>query len=225
MHAQHTLSLLTRWGMTAIAIVSLTACGRTDSPSSMSGMDRSQGSAATTMTGNMTHAMSADLGPKDSRFDLRFIDAMILHHQGGIMMAEKVLSNARHSELKALAQTIITNQQQEMDQLKQWRKQWYPAMGEEPMTYHAEMDHTMPMSKEMRSAMMMSTDLGAADQQFDLRFLNAMIPHHEGALIMADQAVSKSDRPEVVKLAQSILTNEQQDIDRMKQWRKQWYGQ
>lgn len=30
--------------------------------------------------------------------------------------------------------------------------------------------------------MKMTRDLGAADRQLDLHFLNAMIPHHEGAI-------------------------------------------
>jgi uncharacterized protein (DUF305 family) len=52
-----------------------------------------------------------------------------------------------------------------------------------------------------------------------------MIPHHEGALVMAKDALSKSQRPEVKKLAQNILTSQQQEISQMKQWRKDWYNQ
>jgi uncharacterized protein (DUF305 family) len=93
------------------------------------------------------------------------------------------------------------------------------------MMYDASMGHMMPMSDSMRSSMMMSGDLGAADEQFDLRFLNAMIPHHEGALDMANQALQKSSRAEITQMAQAILSSQQQEIDQMQQWRKDWYGQ
>ncbi|MGB3135821.1 MAG: DUF305 domain-containing protein, partial [Nodosilinea sp.] len=32
------------------------------------------------------HSMMMDLGPSDEEFDLRFIDGMILHHQGAVVM-------------------------------------------------------------------------------------------------------------------------------------------
>lgn len=67
---------------------------------------------------------------------------------------------------------------------------------------------------------MMSGDLGTADNQFDLRFINAMIPHHQGAVDMANQAAEKSDRPEIKQLAQDIISSQQQEIERMTQWRK-----
>jgi len=91
--------------------------------------------------------------------------------------------------------------------------------------YSAEMGHTMPMTEEMRSAMMMAGDLGTADEQFDLRFLQAMIPHHQGAIDMAQQVLEKSDRPPVKELAQGIIDSQQKEIDQMKQWQKDWYGQ
>jgi uncharacterized protein (DUF305 family) len=68
-------------------------------------------------------------------------------------------------------------------------------------------------------------DLGKTDTEFDLRFINAMIPHHEGAIEMARDALSKSERPEIQQLSQDILTSQQQEIDQMKQWRKDWYKQ
>lgn len=71
--------------------------------------------------------------------------------------------------------------------------------------------------------MMMSMDLGAADDQFDLRFLNAMIPHHEGAVVMANDALSKSTRPEIKKLAQEIIASQTAEIKQMQQWKQVWY--
>ena len=73
--------------------------------------------------------------------------------------------------------------------------------------------------------MMMNEDLGAADDQFDLRFLNAMIPHHQGAVTMVQQALEKSDRPEIKQLAQNIVDSQQKEIDQMNQWKKAWYKQ
>lgn len=53
----------------------------------------------------------------------------------------------------------------------------------------------------------MNMDLGAGYAEFDLRFINAMIPHHESAVTMAKDALNKSKRPEIKKLAQEIITN------------------
>lgn len=193
----------------------------------MPGMDHGgmQMSPGTSMSGMNHSSMNMDLGPKDEAFDLRFIDAMIPHHEGAVVMAKEALQKSKRPEIQQLAQAIIDAQDKEIAQMKEWRKSWYPTMAETPMMYDASMGHMMPMSAEMRQSMMMSGDLGAADDQFDLRFLNAMIPHHQGAIDMANQATEKSDRPEIKQLAQDILSSQQQEIDQMTQWRKEWYGQ
>jgi uncharacterized protein (DUF305 family) len=80
----------------------------------------------------------------------------------------------------------------------------------------------MPMTTEQISAMRMDMDLGAADAGFDQRFLAAMIPHHEGAIVMAQDLLAKSTRPEMKKLAQDILTSQQAEIDQMKGWQTAW---
>lgn len=173
----------------------------------------------------MNHSMSMDLGPADADYDLRFVDAMTPHHQGAVEMAKEALSKSKRPEVKKLAQDIIAAQNREINQLKQWRQAWYPKAGSTPMAWHAPMNHMMAMSPEQMQAMMMKSDLGAADAQFDLRFINAMMPHHEGALVMAQDALSKSKRPEIKKLAQEIVTSQQKEIDQMKQWRQAWYKQ
>lgn len=173
--------------------------------------------------GGMDHAM--DLGPADASYDLRFIDGMIVHHQGAVDMAQEAQEKSQRPELKQLADEIITAQNQEIAQMQQWRSTWYPNAGDTPMAYHAEMGHMMEMTPEQKQAMMMSMDLGAADAEFDLRFINGMIPHHEGAVVMAQDALQKSQRPEIKELAQEIIKAQETEINQMKQWRQAWYNQ
>jgi uncharacterized protein (DUF305 family) len=175
--------------------------------------------------GGMHHDMSMDLGPADADYDLRFIDSMVFHHQGAVNMAQEVLEKSKRPELKKLAKDIIAAQKQEIGQMKQWRKTWYPNASDTPMAWHAPMGHMMVMSDDMKKSMMMSMDLGKVDTDFDLRFINGMIPHHEGALVMAKDALSKTKRPEMKKLSQDILASQQKEIEQMKQWRKDWYKQ
>ncbi|NKB17770.1 MAG: DUF305 domain-containing protein, partial [Pseudanabaena sp. CRU_2_10] len=61
-------------------------------------------------------------------------------------------------------------------------------------------------------------------QQADRHFITMMIPHHEGAVKMADLALKLSKRPEIRKLAESIKRDQTREIDQMRAWYKQWYG-
>jgi len=172
----------------------------------------------------MNHSMAMDLGPRDANYDLRFIDGMTPHHQGAIEMAKEAQQKSKRPEIKKLADGIIKAQNQETQEMKQWRKTWYPKAGDKPMAYDAQMGHMMEMSSDQKKGMMMNMDLGAADKDFDLRFINAMIPHHEGAVTMAQDALQKSQRPEIKKLSQEIIKSQNAEINQMKQWRKTWYN-
>lgn len=82
------------------------------------------------------------------------------------------------------------------------------------------------MEKDM-SAMsdMMVKELGRQDPPYDLRFIDMMIPHHEGAILMAKDALEKASKPELKQKAQNIITSQQKEIDEMKKWRAMWYGE
>jgi uncharacterized protein (DUF305 family) len=59
-------------------------------------------------------------------FDKAFIDAMIPHHQSAIEMATVAREESSIPEIKQLAEDIVSAQQREIEQMKQWREQWYP---------------------------------------------------------------------------------------------------
>ncbi len=62
--------------------------------------------------------------------------------------------------------------------------------------------------------------MGMADQ----RFIVMMIPHHDGAIAMADLALTRAKRPEIKALAQRIQASQRQENAQMRRWYRQWYG-
>lgn len=69
--------------------------------------------------------MLKELGSADKNYDLRFLDMMIIHHQGAVAMANDVLKKSKRKELKQMAKNIISSQTKEIEQMKAWKKQWY----------------------------------------------------------------------------------------------------
>ncbi len=59
-------------------------------------------------------------------FDLAFIDAMIPHHESAIEMAKVALEESEDPEIREIAQGIIEAQEREIQQMTQWREEWYP---------------------------------------------------------------------------------------------------
>ncbi|MEP0873714.1 DUF305 domain-containing protein [Trichocoleus desertorum AS-A10] len=173
--------------------------------------------------GMMDHSASMELGPANAEYDLRFVDAMTPHHEGAVAMAKEAQQKSQRPEIQKLAADIIAAQNKEIEALKQWRQAWYPNANAQPVAWNAQMGHAMPMSPDQRKGMAMDMDLGAADAEFDLRFINAMIPHHEGAVTMAQDALSKSKRPKIKQLAQDIIKSQEAEIQQMQQWRQAWY--
>ncbi len=83
----------------------------------------------------------------------------------------------------------------------------------------------MEMSPEqMRGMGMMMDPQELADKEpFDKAFIDAMIPHHQSAIYMAQVAHEKSHNPHIKELAEHIMSAQQAEIEHMTHWRQQWY--
>jgi len=60
---------------------------------------------------------------------------------------------------------------------------------------------------------------GRGDQQF----IVMMIPHHDGAIAMAELALSRARRPEIEALAARIKASQTRENGQMRAWYRQWY--
>lgn len=80
--------------------------------------------------------------------------------------------------------------------------------------------HVMGMDSSM-DEMMDSMDVKEGNE-FDKAFIEAMIPHHQGAIEMAKEAQKKATHDEIKKMADDIITAQTSEIKMMRQWQKEW---
>lgn len=163
--------------------------------------------------------------PANQPYDLRFLNEMIAHHQMGVVMTQHMVENSARPEMRDLAQRIITAQQREIEQMRQWRVDWYgvttaPNIG--PMGMMG-MGGMGGMMGRMDRAQMREAMRGGMDR--DRMFLVMMIPHHEDAIDMANAALQQAQHTEIKALAQDIITTQTAEIAEMRAYLQQWYGQ
>ncbi len=144
-----------------------------------------------------------DLGRPDKWVDLRYINAMIAHHRGAMLVAAQAEKSQR-PEVVNLAKEIIANEPNAIAELYQWKKDWY----------HDTRGVTDPVVPQ----------LGDYDKNFDLRFLNAVIAHHQNGILMTKDIRLKSSRSEILNNADAVEAFLSGGIDMLKLWRKEWYS-
>lgn len=93
-------------------------------------MNTMSGQSSTTidkspMGKSMDDMMDALKNQSGDDFDQAFITQMIFHHQGAIDMANEAKTSAKHTEIKTMADNIITAQTKEITDMKSWYKNWY----------------------------------------------------------------------------------------------------
>jgi uncharacterized protein (DUF305 family) len=149
---------------------------------------------------------------EDKPFDLQFIDQMIMHHEGAIMSSEHMISDSKRPELRKLADNIEASQSEQIDQMQEWRDEWYP---------DAKQTSVMPAGamEEMMGDGMMEQMMGgdAADEMF----LRMMIPHHQMAVDMSEKALERSEHPELEGLARKIIDEQRAEIELMEGYLKE----
>ena len=151
-------------------------------------------------------------------YDLQFLDTMSAHHQSAIDMAQTAVGKTQKPELKAFAQKIIVDQKKVIAQMQEWRDKWFK---DKPMAMNMEMPG-MSDSMKMMSGDGMKKFEAATGNEFDLQFLDMMTPHHQGATVMAKEALTKAEKPEIKQMAQNIIKAQEAEIKQMADWKAKW---
>lgn len=151
-------------------------------------------------------------------YDLQFLDTMVHHHQGAVDMAKMVLTKSQNEELKKFAQKIIDDQNREIAQMKDWRGKWYAS---NPPAMNMEMAGMADSMKMMMGDGMKKLE-ASSGKGFDLMFVDMMTPHHVGAVVMAKEALTKAEHPEIKTLANQIIKSQEAEVKQMADWKTNW---
>jgi len=141
--------------------------------------------------------------------EFEFFSLMIPHHQEAIDRAELVLEESDRREMREFARQIIEVQSAEIEQMETWLDRWYPNQ-ESDLVYR-------PMMRDL-------SQYSGAER--DRVFLEDMIRHHMGAVMMSRRLVNHGlvEHESVRPFAQNIATTQRQEIWQMRDWLQEWYG-
>jgi uncharacterized protein (DUF305 family) len=149
-----------------------------------------------------------------SAADVQFMQGMIHHHAQALDMTALVGTRTASEDMRKLALRIELSQADEIKMMQRWLE----VRGQEAPGEHA---HHMPGALLMPG--MLTTeemDLLAAAKgiHFDRLFLEFMIKHHAGALIMVDElfsAAGAGQESEIFAFASDVVADQKAEIERM----------
>jgi uncharacterized protein (DUF305 family) len=131
-----------------------------------------------------------------------FIEGMIPHHQEAIDTANEVIERGGSTpEIKQLVEDIVVAQKAEIAEMKQWYEDWYG----EP---YADNGEYIPMMRELENL---------SGAELDRVFLEDMIGHHMGAIMMARSVQPYIEHDEIAELTQNIVSSQSTEIAQMRQ--------
>jgi uncharacterized protein (DUF305 family) len=199
---------MTKLRMTAIAAVpmaialALAGCATAaGGGSGMPGMDHGGGSSSSPAT-----TVQGEFNAADSMFAMM----MIPHHEQAIEMSDVILAKTGvDQDVLDLAQQIKDAQAPEIELMQSWLDDWgMPSSGGMDG-----MDHgNGKMSDDDMAALEAAEGADAARL-----FLQQMIEHHEGAIDMAQDVLDDGANPEVLALAERIISAQTDEIATMEQ--------
>lgn len=142
----------------------------------------------------------------DSEYE--FLIKMIPHHEEAVYKAKILRDNTNREEMREFAKDIIEVQNQEIEEMEKYLAEWYPNR-----------------TNNYQYKPMMGNYEGLSGEELDYVFLEDMIFHHMGAVMMSQQLIigELDEHEDVYYLARSIRDSQRQEIFMMRNWLSSWY--
>ena len=176
--------------------------------------------------GNATQSAPAQAQQQSSKkpvnpADVHFMTGMVAHHAQAVLIAGWAPSHGASPELQRLAERIVVGQRDEIGLMRTWLRDHGQPVPDSNAT-HMRMTMNGMTHDMLMPGMLNAEDLAALDKargvDFDRLFLQAMIKHHEGALVMVEEltAAPGAALDEVVfKFSSEVFADQTTEIDFM----------
>ncbi|GAA2357562.1 DUF305 domain-containing protein [Saccharopolyspora halophila] len=153
--------------------------------------------------------------------DAEFTRMMIPHHYQAILMSELAPDRAADPELKSLADRIHTEQGLEIRMMQGWQgRNGLPVT--DPEAAYQDLLAKPEMLEQMGMATAAEMDRLAtlSGAEFDRMFLDLMIPHHDGAVVMLRDVILNGSDQELNQMAQDMMSTQKAQLAIMRDMRE-----
>jgi uncharacterized protein (DUF305 family) len=152
--------------------------------------------------------------------DMAFVQAMIWHQQQAQELASLVQGRTTRPELLRLAPTIRTAWTSDVARMTAWLRARGPAPADD--LAHPATDPAERWFVGMMARTQLWTLATSNGQRFDFLFVDMLLEHHKGAIVMADGVLADGRDAEVALLAGRTITYSQRAIRQLSGWRRHW---
>ena len=145
--------------------------------------------------------------------DVQFMQGMIGHHAQALEMTELLSTRTNSDDMRKMALRIDQSQTDEIKMMQEWLKRRGAPLPD-PHAHH----HGGKLMPGMLTAEEMSQLAAAKGAEFDRLFLELMIKHHEGALVMVKELFASpgaGQESEIYAFASDVDSDQRMEIDRM----------
>ena len=153
-------------------------------------------------------------GVQHTAADVRFMQGMIGHHSQALEMTALVNARTSRDEMRKLALRIEVSQADEIRR----RQAGLTRRGAPPPDLHAHHRAGAALMPGMLTAEEMARLAQAKGAAFDRLFLELMIKHHQGALVMVEELFSTpgaGQESEIFGFASDVDADQRMEIQRM----------
>lgn len=145
--------------------------------------------------------------------DVLFAQGMSVHHQAAINLAKIQLEHGKDPQLRKLAEDLITAQQNEVQLMLNWLSTHPDSHQPTAQTPIMQQEFNNGMS-DMHEQMM----AGVMNDDPDVAFAQSMLPHHKGALALAQVEIKYGNDDKMRQLADNIIETQQDEIQVIQYW-------
>jgi uncharacterized protein (DUF305 family) len=158
--------------------------------------------------------------PGTSSVDAGFASDMSTHHEQAITMATYAFDNSTNASIKVIAFDIESGQTAQLGEMAGWLDSWgLTRNSNDQMKWMAGHDHVSAdgLMPGMATPEQMTELTNSHGKALDILFLQLMIHHHQGGVVMADYAAQHASESYVRNVAQNMYNMQSNEIVQMEQ--------
>ena len=158
---------------------------------------------------------------KASPQERAFLSAMVPHHRSAVEMAGAAEGRLENPQIRRIQGAITKTQTAEIDQMERIHERLFGAPLAPDEGAHMQLGLT---AQEAGMDHMGAQPIEQAAKPLDRAFIDEMVPHHRGAVVMAEVMLERSRDPELRKLAAGIFDAQKSEIRTMNRIREREFA-